>query len=123
MGVGDFGIVRSGVVGGVLSLSGTLSSSLLRTNGLGLSAFFTGGSVFSTLSVWLAKELTGVGGAVLESAHAAGAVAGEGGAGSFAGVDRLHVSVVVSLEGLSCAGSRVAVAVLEESVSSARAAV
>lgn len=62
------------------------------------------------------KEATGVGGAVLESGHGAGV-------GSFAGVDRLHVSVVVSLEGLSCAGSRVAVAVLEESVSRARAAV
>lgn len=42
----------------------------------------------------------GVGGAVFDSGVGAGAVRGLG-EGSLARVDRLHVSVVVSLEGLS----------------------
>lgn len=45
----------------------------------------------------------GVGGAVFDSGVGAGAATrvGEGSEGSLAGVDRLQVSVVVSLEGLS----------------------
>lgn len=47
-------------------------------------------------------ERTGVGGAVFDSGVGAGAGAGMGvGEGSLAGVDRLQVRVVVSLEGLS----------------------
>lgn len=45
-------------------------------------------------------ETTGVGGAVFDSGVGAGAGRGEG-EGSLAGVDRLQVRVVVSLEGLS----------------------
>lgn len=48
-------------------------------------------------------EMRGVGGAVLDSGVGAGAGigVGEGSEGSLAGVDRLQVRVVVSLEGLS----------------------
>lgn len=49
------------------------------------------------------EERTGVGGAVFDSGVGAGAETGvgEGSEGSLAGVDRLQVRVVVSLEGLS----------------------
>lgn len=76
------------------------------------------------------EEMMGAGSAVFDSGVGAGARrgVGEGSDGSLAGVDRLQVRVVVSLEGLSWAGSMVAVAVselvaTEERVSSARAAV
>lgn len=51
----------------------------------------------------LEVERMGVGGAVFDSGVGAGAATrvGEGSEGSLAGVDRLQVSVVVSLEGLS----------------------
>lgn len=89
----DFGsLVRSGVEGGVVVL-GCSSEKLLAfcsTNGAGLSG----------LSVASEADLTGVGGAVSASAHGAGTVARVC-EGSFAGVERLQVIVVVSLEGLS----------------------
>lgn len=45
--------------------------------------------------------MRGVGGAVFDSGVGAGTRVGEGSEGSLAGVDRLQVRVVVSLEGLS----------------------
>lgn len=55
------------------------------------------GAILASTAV---EETTGVGGAVLDSGVGAGAVSGVG-EGSLARVDRLQVSVVVSLEGLS----------------------
>lgn len=94
IGVPDFwGLVHSGVGGGVIFFSGSSGGSLFlcSTNGAILA---------STAEV----EMMGVGGAVLDSGVGAGAGAGTGegsGGGSLAGVDRLQVRVVVSLEGLS----------------------
>jgi len=55
------------------------------------------GAILASTAV---AEMTGVGGAVFDSGVGAGAARGVG-EGSLAGVDRLHVRVVVSLEGLS----------------------
>lgn len=93
IGVSDFGaLVRSGVQGGEVffSFSSGVILALCSTNGAILA---------STAEV----EINGVGGAVFDSGVGAGARTGvgEGSEGSLAGVDRLQVRVVVSLEGLS----------------------
>lgn len=93
IGVSDFGaLVCSGVQGGEVffSFSSGVTLALCSTNGAILA---------STAEV----EINGVGGAVFDSGVGAGARTGvgEGSEGSLAGVDRLQVRVVVSLEGLS----------------------
>lgn len=94
IGVSDFGArVPSGVLGGgvtFLSCSSAVLLLLRSTNGAILA---------STAEV----EMSGAGGPVFDSGVGAGARTGvgEGSEGSLAGVDRLQVRVVVSLEGLS----------------------
>lgn len=93
IGVPDFcGLVRSGVTGGGAVFSGSSGSSrpLCSTKG-------------AILASMVDEEMTGVGGAAFDSGVGAGAGrgVGEGSDGSLAGVDRLQVRVVVSLEGLS----------------------
>lgn len=91
---GFCGLVLSGVTGGglVLSCSSEASSPLCSTKG-------------AILASMVAEEMVGVGSAAFDSGVGAGAGArvglGEGSEGSLAGVDRLQVRVVVSLEGLS----------------------
>lgn len=77
--------MRGGV--GTFSCSSGALFALCSTNG-------------AILAVTAEVDRRGVGGAVLDSGVGAGAETGVG-EGSLAGVDRLHVSVVVSLEGLS----------------------
>lgn len=95
IGVPDFwATVRStageGTGGGALFFSFSLVSLLpLRST--------NGAILASTAEV----DITGVGGAVIDSGVGAGTGVGEGSVGSLAGVDRLQVRVVVSLEGLS----------------------
>lgn len=94
IGVSDFrALVPSGVLGGgvtFLSCSSAVLLLLRSTNGAILA---------STAEV----EMSGAGGPVFDSGVGAGARTGvgEGSEGSLAGVDRLQVRVVVSLEGLS----------------------
>lgn len=94
IGVSDLGaLVPSGVLGGgmtFLSCSSAMLLLLRSTNGAILA---------STAEV----EMSGAGGPVFDSGVGAGARTGvgEGSEGSLAGVDRLQVRVVVSLEGLS----------------------
>jgi hypothetical protein len=142
--------VASGDTGGLPLAAAAIARSLgefLRFGGIGVvgfgdSAVRSGGGVifssplrasfppFSTkgaiLAVTSEVEISDFGGAVLDSGVGAGAGTGVG-EGSLAGAERLQVRVVVSLLGLSRAGSKVAVAVselvaTEERVSSARAA-
>ncbi len=65
-----------------------------------LPLFSINGAIFASTAEVV---ITGVGGAVFDSGVGAGAGTGlgKGSAGSLAGVDRLQVRVVVSLEGLS----------------------
>lgn len=90
IGVPDFcTLICSGVVGGVVLFGGS--------SGVVLPLCSTKGAILaSTADV----ERTGVGGAVFDSGVGAGTGMGVG-EGSLAGVDRLQVRVVVSLEGLS----------------------
>ena len=79
----------SGVQGGVFIFS--------CSSGVILPLCSSKGAIFASTAV---EEMVGVGGAVLDSGVGAGAARGVG-EGSLAGVDRLQVRVVVSLEGLS----------------------
>lgn len=91
IGVPDFcGLVLSGVTGGgvFFSCSSEASHPLCSTKG-------------AILDSMLDEEMMGVGSAAFDSGVGAGRRVAEGSDGSLAGVDRLQVRVVVSLEGLS----------------------
>lgn len=89
---GFCGLVLSGVTGGgvFFSCSSEASHPLCSTKG-------------AILASMVDEEMMGVGRAAFDSGVGAGAGrrVGEGSDGSLAGVDRLQVRVVVSLEGLS----------------------
>lgn len=91
IGVPDFcGLVLSGVTAGgaIFSSSSEASPPLCSTKG-------------AILASMVDDEMMAVGSAAFDSGVGAGANRGEGSDGSLAGVDRLQVRVVVSLEGLS----------------------
>lgn len=86
---GFWGRGDSGVQGGVFTFSSSSGGIVPLCSSRG-----------AILALTALEEMTGVGGPVLDSGVGAGAARGVG-EGSLARVDRLHVRVVVSLEGLS----------------------